>query len=174
MDAVAHFLVPAFLVALYRDFLVKKKFSLHYVFLAGIGGLMPDFDIGVYFIMKILGSDVAYGQVHQVYTHIFLIPLILFLLFLIFSYEKFNIRICLIRNHKLKLNYVFLVLAIGWLSHLLLDAIGDPIYPFLPFSLNSFGINYNLGVLFQATVDGVLFLLWMIYLEFKHKISDFI
>ena len=50
MDAVAHFLVPAFLVALYRDFLVKKKFSLHYVFLAGIGGLMPDFDIGVYFI----------------------------------------------------------------------------------------------------------------------------
>ncbi|MDO8467989.1 MAG: metal-dependent hydrolase [Nanoarchaeota archaeon] len=174
MDAVTHFLIPAFLVALYRDLFVKKKFSLHYVFLAGIGGLLPDFDIGVYFIMKILGLDVAYGQVHQVYTHIFLIPLVLFLLFLIFSLENFNVIVCSIRKHKLKLNYVFLVLGMGWLSHLFLDSVVGPIHPFEPFSSASFGLNYNFGSLFEATVDGVLFLLWMVYLEFKHKISDFI
>jgi len=54
-QAVTHILVPILLVAIFRDFYLKKKskrhFPLHYVFLAGIGGILLDIDI-IFFWLK--------------------------------------------------------------------------------------------------------------------------
>lgn len=183
MQAVTHFLVPALIIAIIRDFYIrekpKKNFSLHYVWIAGIAGILPDFDFGVYFILKFFGSTITLDKIHQVYTHVFFIPLIFLVLGMIFSYSKFNISVCSIRKHRLKLNLILFVVAFGYVCHLLLDSIVGPIYPFRPFSSLPFGFNlsYLINIsdpLFEAVIDGILFIIWISYLEFKHKISDFI
>ena len=38
--AVTHILIPAILADIYRDHFAKKKFSLHYVYIAGLAGLL--------------------------------------------------------------------------------------------------------------------------------------
>jgi len=47
-QAVTHILAPILLVSIFRDFCLRKKdkkhFSLHYVLIAGLGGILPDID----------------------------------------------------------------------------------------------------------------------------------
>ena len=45
-QAAAHILITIILIALIRDFYIrkKKKFPLHYVLIAGLGGILPDLD----------------------------------------------------------------------------------------------------------------------------------
>ena len=77
---------------------------------------------------------------------------------------------------------ILLLCAFGSVMHLILDAtLAGYITPFYPFSdiLIGTGLPYSIfpehiATLLLATFDGVLFILWVLYLEIKHKISDFI
>lgn len=180
-QAVTHILVPIFLLAIFRDLYIrrreKKRFPLHYVLIAGIGGVLPDIDIIISFILNIFGND---AWIHKTFTHSIFFPLSLFVLFLVLSPLNAKARICNLGRHKLRLGLIFLSLSFGTLIHLILDTIfGDKSYLLYPFTQADFGLNiisylpYNWSLL-MATLDGILLVLWIVYLEAKHKISDFI
>lgn len=175
--AVTHILVPLIIVSLIRDFYSskgKKKFPLHYVLLAGIGGILPDLDIAAYWILYFFGFPL--DAVHRTFMHSLLFLAILLLLALIFRKTTFKIR-----KHKLNLGLIFLMLFIGSAIHLSLDATFEgKIVPFYPFASAPIGLDLvnhlpePLNNLFIPSFEAALLTLWLIYLELKHKISDFI
>lgn len=176
-NAVTHFLIPVILVELFRYFFVKNKksFPIHYVFIAGIAGLFPDFDIAIYYVLSFFGF--SYSEIHRTFLHTLFIPLIF--LFSTIPFYKFKSK--KLGEHHLRLKNMFLVFAFGVFIHLLLDAtIDGTIMPFYP--LFDFTIGLNLMALFpsfwQNTIISVLdagfLILWMVSLEVRHKISEFI
>lgn len=178
-QAVTHIIVPILLVSIFRDFFTKskKKFSLHYALIAGLGGVLPDIDIIFFWIMKTFTS-VNFTDIHRTYTHTIFFSLLILSGYFIFM----NRNIPKLGRHKLKLNNIFLVLGIGTIFHLILDmTFSNGIAIFYPISNTTFGYSLithlvpeNLYGLFLATLDGVLLVIWISYLEIKHKISDFI
>lgn len=181
--AAAHILIPIILVAIFRDFILskeaKKKFPLHYVLLAGVGGALPDIDIPISYILNFLGA--TNWDIHRTFTHSLSFAGLFALLFIILKPVKQTARICNLTRHNLKLNVIFLMLAIGITTHLLLDAtFGELTYLLYPFSSTPVGTNIlsflPLGIQesIMPALDGVLLFVWLIYLELKHKISDFI
>jgi len=177
--AVTHVLITIVLMSLIRDFYISKKgkknFPLHYVLIAGVAGLLPDIDIVSFWVLNFFGF--AISEVHRTFTHTLFTPLLFFLLFLAFT----NVKIGTLERHKLKLNVIFLMIAFGSFMHLLLDAtLAGYIRPFYPFSLYSFGINLighlpeRLQDLALPSLDAAILVIWLIYIELKHKISDFI
>ena len=127
--AVTHILVPLLLVALIRDFYFKKKFSLHYVLIAGIAGILPDLDIAAFWVLYFF--NFTFEQIHRTILHSLSIPLLFLLISILF--KKMNLPA--IGRHKLKLNIIFLMIAFGSFTHLILDSItGELIAPFWPFS----------------------------------------
>ena len=174
--AVTHFLVALILVGLWRDFFVKdkKRFPLFYVLLGGIAGMLPDVDIAVYYFLSFFGY--AFSEVHRTFTHSLFFPLIFFVLgCLSFLFHK------KIEIHHLRVRNILFVLAFGIFTHIALDAlVAGTVLPFYPFSSYPFGLNL-VGLLpadwmstFLQSVDAGLFLIWICYLEWKHRISDFI
>jgi len=175
--AVTHFLIPVILLELFRHFFIKdkKSFPIHYVFIGGLAGLLPDIDIAFYYILSFFGFTIQ--EVHRTFSHNLFVPLF-FVLLAGFSY-KFKSKE--LGKHHLKLRNIFLVIAFGIFIHLLLDAtISGGIIPFYPiFSLT---IGLNLINLFPfpwydtiiPTLDAILLIIWMISLEVRHKISRFI
>jgi membrane-bound metal-dependent hydrolase YbcI (DUF457 family) len=181
--AVTHILIPITLTAIFRDFFLskekKKKFPLHYVLLAGLGGALPDIDILFSFILNFLGFTV--WDIHRTFTHSLSFAAIFFFLFLVLLPVKSTARICNLTRHNLKLNLIFLMIGIGILTHLLLDAsFGELAYFFYPFSTIPYGtnilssLNPEIQRDFMLMFDGILLVVWIVYLEVKHKISDFI
>jgi hypothetical protein len=105
------------------------------------------------------------------------IPLLFLFLALIFT--KFKIKE--LGRHNLRLYIIFNMIFIGSLLHLILDVLfGESFYIFYPFSNIQLGLNLinflplSLQSLAMPSLDAVLLILWLIYLELKHKISDFI
>ncbi len=181
--AVTHILVPILLVFIFRDYYLKKKdkkhFPLHYVLIAGLGGVLPDIDIILSIILNLFG--VQDWNIHRTFTHSLFFPLILVLFFFLLKLVHKKAKICNLTRHKLELSKIFLVLAIGISIHIFLDSIfGGPAFFFYPLLLNNYGVNLvsylskPLQELFFPTLDGILLVVWLVYLELKHKISDFI
>ena len=177
-QAVTHFLIPAIIVALWRDYYRRKnkeKFPLHYVLIAGLAGLLPDIDILAYSVLNFFGF--SFWDVHRTITHSFFFPLFFLLLFFIFSKTKIKA----LGKHEMTLHGIFLVIAFGTFMHLVLDwALSGAIMPFYPISGIKIGLNLvgKLPSPFDNMVipilDAALLILWMIYMELKHKLSDFI
>ena len=178
-QAITHVLVPIILLSIFRHIYQKKtnkRFHLQYVLIGGLAGIIPDFDIPLYWIMSPFGY--TFEQIHRTFLHSIFIPLTFLVLAIISSY---SIKKRIGRN-KLSITIILLLFAFGSLIHLILDAtIAGYIMPLYPLSLLKIGTGFpfnlfpeNLGLMFLATLDGVLFILWIIYLELKHKISDFI
>jgi membrane-bound metal-dependent hydrolase YbcI (DUF457 family) len=180
-QAVAHFLFAALLVALFRDHyhkkIGKKKLSLHYVLIAGLAGVLPDIDIAAFWVLQFFGFTLE--QVHRTITHTLLFAAIFFILGLATK----KIKLGTLGKHKLKLEIIFFVLAFGILTHIFLDLLFIDhnmkiFYPFI--NSNTQGINLisylpeALRPLAMPTLDGILLVVWIAYLELKHKISDFI
>lgn len=180
--AVTHILVPLFLVSFWRDYVLAKNkkahFPLHYVLIAGLAGGLPDIDVLISLVLNLLGSTP--WDIHKTFTHSLLFPLLFFLLAFVFRNARAEARICTIGRHKMKLGAIGIMIAIGTFLHIFLDALaGEQAYFLYPFSLTDFGINLFALLPFEwsttaALIDGILFVLWLAYLEFKHKISDFI
>jgi len=178
-QAVTHLIISLVLMSIIRDFYVrgksKKSFPLHYVLIAGVAGLLPDIDIAAFWVLNSFGFVI--GEVHRTFTHTLFVPLLFFVLFLAFG----NVHLVSLGKHKLKLGMVFLMIAFGSLIHLLLDGtLAGSITPFYPFLSLSFGfdlINYlpaALQGLAMPSLDALILVLWLVYIEMKHKISDFI
>jgi membrane-bound metal-dependent hydrolase YbcI (DUF457 family) len=178
-QAIMHVLVPLVLMALIRDWYNSKKgknvLSIHYVLVAGLAGLIPDLDVAVYWILYFSGYTLE--EVHRTFAHTIFIPLIFLILFLIFS----KLKPIELGKRGLKLHLIFLMFALGSFLHLVLDAIFVgyiiPLYPFF-----SAKIGLNLAGMFPAPLDRLfipcletaILVFWLVYLERKHKVSDFI
>jgi len=176
--AVTHILIPILIVAIYRDFFAKNKFPLHYVLFAGLGGVLPDIDIPISFLVSLVGGGNVW--LHGAITHSLFFPLAFLVLFLVLKPIGLKARVCNIGRHNLKLSYLFLAIGFGVLIHLGLDSIfgGETLWLY-PFLGTDFGLNVieNFGYRWEtvmATLDGILLVVWILYLEIKHRISDFI
>ncbi|MBS3073912.1 metal-dependent hydrolase [Candidatus Pacearchaeota archaeon] len=176
-QAVTHFLVAAIVVNLIRDFLIrdKKSFPLHLVLIGGIAGLLPDFDVAAYWLLNYAGFTIT--EVHRTFTHTLFVPLLFFLLSFIFWKAKSR----KLSRAGLTWSNILLVLGIGTFIHLLLDGIvAGYIKPFYPVLNLSIGLNLmqylpsHFQNAFLPSLDALLLMLWMIYIEVKHKISNFI
>ena len=70
------------------------------------------------------------------------------------------------------------MVAFGIFIHLILDAVlAGSIKPFYPFSYYEIGLNMiknNLEGTLLPGIDAILLFIWLIHLELKHKISDYI
>ena len=176
-QAVTHVLASAIAASVIRDKNKKdkKKFPLHYVLISGLAGLLPDLDVIAFWVLYFFGFTIE--EVHRSFTHTIFIPLIFLALYFTFA----KIKISELGRHKLKLNIIFLMFALGSFIHIILDAIfAGKIMPFFPLSNYSFGLNIirylpiTLSKIAMPSLDAVLLIIWIIYLEVKHKISDFI
>jgi hypothetical protein len=162
--AITHVLIAIILIDLFRKFVIKKEnFPLYLVLIGGIFGLLPDIDIPIAWI---LGIDP--GNIHQVYTHNFLIP--------------FLILLCAVAlwNYK-KEAHILLVASAGWTIHTLLDSIFTSTYLLFPFSTNEFGLHLttiflpaNILGTFYMGMDAIILIIWLLYESKKGNIKDYI
>ena len=180
-QAVTHILIPIIILSLFRDMVFKgkkrEKFPLHYVLIGGLAGLIPDLDVAAYYVLSFFGFTL--NEIHRTFSHNIFVVLIFVILGLIFMYSGFKNKG--LGRHHLKLHNIFFVISFGFFVHLLLDYLvaGQimPLYPFI-----RVGIGLNLISIFPdawqdsiiPSIDAILLMLWLVYLELKHKISDFI
>jgi len=166
--AVTHVLSAIILVDLFRDYIWKHKkyFTLHTIFIAGVGGLLPDIDIPLNWLLNFFGLSLA----HRTLTHTPLFALIFLLPGIILWYKK---------NHKVSM--YFFVITFGILLHIFLDYFFATDYAtgimfFYPFSFATYELNLfqNISQLNFASIDAIILLLWLWHEEIKHKISDYI
>ncbi len=178
-QAVTHVLIPIILLSLFRDYALseksRKRFPLHYVLIGGIAGAVPDLDIAVYYVMNFFGF--SFEQLHRTFSHNIFVPAFFVLLGFLFL----GLKIKELGRHKLRLGTIFFVTAFGILIHLILDATiyGEVMFLY-PFSNYAIGVNLVklLPVAWWDTIipclEAALLILWIIYMEVKHKLSDFI
>ncbi|MCM8774635.1 MAG: metal-dependent hydrolase [Candidatus Omnitrophica bacterium] len=176
-QAVTHILIVIVLVSLIRDYFIKdkKKFPLHYVLIAGLGGLLPDIDIALFWILHFFGY--SFDSVHRTFTHTLFFPLVFLLLGFIF----WRVRIRGLGKHHLKLHTIFLMIGLGVFIHLILDVtLSGGVRPLYPFIFAGYGLNLvsllpePLEKIALPCLDAALLVLWLVYLEVKHKISEFV
>ena len=171
--AVTHVLLTIIAVDLYRDYITKHKkyFTIFTLFIAGIGGILPDIDIPINSMLLLLGAESPELFHHGGLTHtpffgiIFLVP---------------GLVLWAVKKHKVAV--IFFVLTFGIFMHSILDYTiggGDPNGLMLLYPLSEERIK--LGVLLggealfsTAALDAVILLLWLFHEERKHKIRDFI
>lgn len=176
-NAVTHVLVVIILLELFRDYFVKNKqaFPLHYVLIGGIAGLLPDLDVAIFYLLSFSGFH--YLEVHRVFLHNIFVPLF----FVIIALPFWRFKSKELGHKHLKLRNIFLVIAFGVFIHLVLDLVADGyVILFYPFSTVSIGLDLVklAPVAWQSSImpsiDAALLILWLIYLEARHKISSFI
>ncbi len=175
---VTHILIAVILIELFREYFIKdnRKFPRYYILIGAIGAILPDLDFAFFYILY--PFDFTIEQVHRTFLHNIFIPLILFLIGLIFL--KLKVKSRKLGERHMKLSTIFFILAFGSLLHLILDAIfSGTIMWFYPFSRFSFGFNLlqyfpeQIQWLILPTIDGILLFFWIFWLEFKLKISDY-
>ena len=163
--AVTHVLLTIILVDLFRDYIIKDKtIPLHFLFIGGGAGLLPDIDIPFFwFLNDILKIKTIWF--HGTITHTIWVPLLL-LIASVIAY-KFN------RNTSILLG----IITFGLFFHIFLDftLLGNimPLYPLSNFTIigimaNSPLTHWDLGL------DAVILLGWLWHEERKHRISNFI
>lgn len=150
------------------ELFTKRKLNSFSWILLLIGGLLPDFD---YPIAWILGIDI-----HRTFTHS-----------LVFILVTFFIASLVFMYHKNKENYAF-ILSLGVLTHVLVDLVsnqGVPLFWPLNYYISVFGISLgksNVSMLSQnlagtlislklAIVDMILGASWVFYLGIKGRIK---
>ena len=166
-QAVVHVLFTIIMLDLFRDHFLKnkKKLPLHYVFIGGVAGLLPDIDVPLFWLLNnFLGFNVPWF--HRVFTHTFLFILIfLFIALIYFDFNK-------------KAGLMFGIIAFGVAFHVLLDyLLVGGIAPFYPFSDMTYGLNLVGKLKLPLAVEGleaIVLLWWLWHEERTHKISDFI
>ena len=152
---------------LFRDHIIKNKrdLPLHYVFIGGIAGLLPDIDVPLFWVLNnFLGFDVSFF--HRIFTHTFLFIFMFLIISLIyFDFNK-------------KASKIFAVITFGVAFHIFLDwLLVGGVAPFYPFSDATYGLNLvgrlNLPMAAEG-LEAIVLLWWLWHEEKLHKISDFI
>lgn len=176
--ATTHILIAIILIELFRDIFIRdnKKFPRYYIFIAAIGSIIPDLDIALYYLFYFFGATLE--QMHRTFLHNLFIPLIFFAIG-IFTLI-FKIKNKQFAKKHITLPTTFFILAFAILLHLILDLIlyGNIVlfYPFLDYS-----IGFNIIDLFPSawqdmimpTIDAVLLLFWLFWMEFKLKTRNY-
>ena len=176
--ATTHILLAVILIELYRDLFVKnnKKFPRYYILIAAIGAIIPDLDVAVYYGLSFFGFTLE--QLHRMFSHTIFIPLILSIIGLFFW--RFEIKNEQFAKRHITLPTTFFILSAMSLLHLILDAtLAGYVMPFYPIS--DYSIGLNLVELFPIawqgiilpTIDAILLLFWVAWMEFKLKIPDY-
>ena len=165
-QAVVHILFTIIVLDLFRDHILKNKheLTLHYVFVGGVAGLLPDIDVPLFWLLKILGIDVPFF--HRIFTHTFLFILIfLFISLIYFDLNK-------------KVSKLFAVITFGVAFHIFLDwLLVGSIAPFYPFSYSTYGLDLIGKIRLPLAIEGleaIVLLAWLWHEEKLHKISDFV
>ncbi|MBI2657168.1 metal-dependent hydrolase [Candidatus Woesearchaeota archaeon] len=166
-QAVVHVLFTIIVLDLFRDHFLKNKreLPLHYVFIGGIAGLLPDIDVPLFWILSnFLGLNVPWF--HRIFTHTFLFAVI----FLALSLVYFDLN--------RKASRLFAVITFGVAFHIFLDWLfTGGVAPLYPFSDAVYGLNLVGKLSLPLAIEGLeaIVLLWWLWHEEKtHKISDFI
>lgn len=166
-QAVVHVLFTIIVLDLFRDHILKdkRKIPLHYIFIGGVAGLLPDADVPLFWLLNnFFGIDVPWF--HRIFTHTFLFIAVFLLSALIFF--TFN----------RKMSEVFGIIAFGVAFHIFLDwFFTGGIAPFYPFSDVTYGLNLFGMLKIPLAAEGleaIVLLLWLWHEEKTHKISDFI
>lgn len=178
-QAVTHVIIALIVASLLRDVFIRKKkkskFPLHYVLIAGISALLPDIDIAAFFGLQYFGF--ALNEVHRTFTHTLFVPLLFFVLAIVFW--KFHNKE--LGKHHMTFHGILLMISLGSFIHLGLDAgVAGRIMPFYPLSSWTIGFSMLKYIpsqfqnLFFPSLDAFLLVLWLIYMEARHRISDFI
>ncbi len=114
---------------------------------------------------------------HRIFFHNLFVPLT----FLILGFVFIKFKNKELGKHKLKLSTILFVISFGIFTHLSLDfLIQGNIYSLSPFITTGFGLNLikKLPEFLQNDIipifDAVLLAFWMIWIELRHKLSDFI
>jgi membrane-bound metal-dependent hydrolase YbcI (DUF457 family) len=166
-QAVVHVLFTIIIIDLFRDHIIKdkRKIPLHFVFIGGVAGLLPDIDVPLFWLLSnILGFSIPWF--HRVFTHTFLFAGLFFILSLFFY------------KYKKKLSLLFGIITFGVLFHIFLDwFFTESISPLYPFVMTSYGLNFA-GIIgfpiFMEGLEAIVLLAWLWHEEKAHKISDFI
>ena len=167
--AVTHVILTIVLLDIIRDYVIKdrKKIPLHYIFIGGIAGLLPDIDIPLYWLLhNILGINISWF--HRSFSHSIFLPLILLVItggLFLFSKNK---------KHWLLMQ----VITFGVSFHIFLDVFFGGYFPLLyPFSLTRYGFNLVARIgwpAFTEGLDAIILLVWLWDLDRRHKLRDFI
>ncbi|MBT7902315.1 metal-dependent hydrolase [Candidatus Woesearchaeota archaeon] len=171
--AVTHILSSIILTDLYRDYITnhKKFFTLHTIFIAGIGGLLPDIDIPIKLIFNLFNWTIPQFLQHGGITHTPFFAILFLIPGLILWVEK-----------KQKFAAYSFVLAFGIFLHIFLDFLigggaAEGIMWLYPISTQAWSIHlisyFNLADI-PAALDAIILLAWLYHEEIKHKITDFI
>ncbi len=176
--AVTHMIVAIIAVELYRKLFVKnnKIFPRYYILIAAIAGLIPDLDIAAYYFLYFFGFSLE--AVHRTFMHSVFIPAGLFLIGMFFYTTR--IKHPELRKHRLKISTIFFIFAAGTIIHLTLDMIYGYIPPLYPIIKTTYGLSLlfkfpkTLQELIPATIDGLLFLFWLMWMQFKLKIENYL
>jgi len=168
--AVTHVLSTIICVDLYRNYITKHKkyFPLFTVLIAGIGGLLPDIDVPLGWILSLLNWNIGI-LAHRALTHTPLFGLLFLIPGLFFWWRK---------QHKIGM--IFFVISFGIFLHIFLDVMtsdgtsGSML--FWPFSAVEYGLTVvtkkNASTIY-ASLDAIFLLGWLTREELKHKIKDF-
>lgn len=175
--AVTHMIMAIIAIELFRKLFVKnnKIFPRYYILIAAIAGLIPDLDIAAYYILYFFGFGLE--QVHRTFMHSIFIPLGLFLIGMFFYTT--GIKHQELRKHRMKISTIFFIFAAGTMIHLTLDMIYGHIPPLYPYIKTNIGLDLlfkfpkTLQELIPATIDGLLFLGWLMWMQFKLKIDNY-
>ena len=166
-QAVVHVLFAIIVLDLFRDHILKNKHKipLHYIFIGGVAGLLPDIDIPLYWMLNnFFGINVPFF--HRIFTHTFLFVL----MFLVISLIYFDIN--------RKVSELFGIITFGVAFHIFLDwLLVGGVAPFYPFSDTIYGLNLigRSGLPLAAEgLEAIVLLWWLWHEEKTHKISDFI
>jgi len=176
--AVTHILIAIILVELFREFFIKdnKKFPRYYILIAAFGAIIPDLDFIFVYLLNPLGFTI--NQIHRTILHTIFIPIILLLCGAI-SW-KLKLKNKQFGKKHLHLPTIFFLLAIMNTLHLILDALFSgqitPLYPFLDYTIGLWLVTFlpeELQQIIFQTIDGILLLFWIIWMEFKIKITSY-
>lgn len=162
--AVTHILTSLFCVDFYRKKVIKRKdFPLWLVLVGGLAGLFPDIDYAMYWLLKPF-IDLQPTDIHGLYTHTLLIPLLLLVIAL------------LLRKYKTTF-HVLIIIAMGYTTHLLLDMLFSESKPiFYPFSTTKIGFAWipeTMIISVFISLDAILLVLWLIYEWRMKKIREY-
>lgn len=170
--SVTHVLLTIIAVDLYRDFMAKHKkyFTTWTVLVAGVAGLLPDLDIPLNFVVGAMGYDVPL-LAHGGFMHTPFFGLLFLLPFAAFWAMK-----------KHRIAVMFLVTTFGILFHTFLDwLIGGggitgimALYPLSGAGFIGPWLGITEGFPLLQAIDAVILICWLLYIEWKHKIRDFI
>lgn len=168
-NAVTHILIPIIVMDLLRDYKLKdkKSISTNHILLCGIGGILPDIDVAFGLVMTALNGTSPW-IFHRTITHSLFIPLLFLMIATTYNHFK-----------KEKTSKIFLMIAFGYLIHLILDfLLMGSLMPFYPLSTAKMGLNIisgdTVGTTLMMALDTVILLGWLIHEQIKHRISDYI